>query len=415
MATAIRQSPGVYLVNGKRINAPTAEAAMAAFNKTARPGTGGPGEVNKPPRPVVAPPLLRPNTQINTPSGAVEAGRTVEEAEAQRNITVNNPNFYTPTGSQTTTIDPVTGQPTVNVGLSAGQQRIQGGIEGTSGAALDAAFSGLKNNNFTTGVNPTTQAFGVNPVAPTTTGGAFNPQLTNRTLTGQLDADRSRIEDSVFNRLTKNVNRDFDREKETTEQTLLNRGIPLDPGNPLYKRTMDELNERKNQTLESARGQAVEMGGNELQRSYGIGEGMRSNDFSQQLGTSGQNLNIQGQQFNQGLSSQGQNFNQNLSQQGQAFNQAMGSQQQALQGTMGLANLGAGGFMPPTMQGFQGAQMEYTDPTAYALAMQQLREQRRANRAGERLQGAALRNRGGGTPAVPTPPNPFNPGLPPGM
>jgi hypothetical protein len=96
-----------------------------------------------------------------------------------------------------------------------------------------------------------------------------------------LEGERSRIEDQVYGRLTKNFDRDYTNEKNQLEQTLYNRGIPLDPKDPQYQRFMQDHNERYDTARENARARATEMGGTELSRSTGIGLDSRQQQMSE--------------------------------------------------------------------------------------------------------------------------------------
>ncbi len=109
---------------------------------------------------------------------------------------------------------------------------------------------------------------------------AFNPTLTARTGTGNLVADRQRIEDEVFNRLTRGMDTAKNSEREQLSQTLYNRGIPL--GSELYDKQMEEFDRKYDLAKQDARGQAVQMGGDEYARSFGIGEQTRANELSEQ-------------------------------------------------------------------------------------------------------------------------------------
>lgn len=84
-------------------------------------------------------------------------------------------------------------------------------------------------------------------------------------------AERARIEQDVYGRLTKNVDRDFNQERDEMERRMYNRGIPLDPTNPAYKRELDALNEKYSAIKSNAAQQATEIGGNEYQRNVNIG------------------------------------------------------------------------------------------------------------------------------------------------
>lgn len=116
----------------------------------------------------------------------------------------------------------------------------------------------------------------------------FNPNLTARVTTGSLEGDRARIEEAVYGRLTRNTDRDFGREKEGLKQELFNRGIPLEEIES--RPEMQALNERYDTIKADATDRAVETGGNEYSRNFGINEQMRANDYSQQAGSRSQNF-----------------------------------------------------------------------------------------------------------------------------
>lgn len=82
------------------------------------------------------------------------------------------------------------------------------------------------------------------------------------------DSARDDVEKAVYSRLTANVDRDYGREFDEMEQRMYNRGIPLDPSNPAYKREMDALNEKYANIKENASNQAVVQGANEYQSEY---------------------------------------------------------------------------------------------------------------------------------------------------
>ena len=98
------------------------------------------------------------------------------------------------------------------------------------------------------------------------------------------------MEDTVFNNITRNFQRDYTRNKDDLEQSLANRGVPIDPTDPQYAKAMQQLNERTDAAKADAMSQATQMGGEELSRSVGIGEQLRANDFSQQYQTHGQQM-----------------------------------------------------------------------------------------------------------------------------
>lgn len=111
---------------------------------------------------------------------------------------------------------------------------------------------------------------------------AFNPNLTERTTTGDINKDRARIEDEVFARYTKDLDQNYDRDKQKLEAELVSRGVPLTPESVQYQRQMEELNKRYDNQRTDARQRAVEVGGQEFSRSFGIGEQLRGNQLNEQ-------------------------------------------------------------------------------------------------------------------------------------
>jgi hypothetical protein len=111
-------------------------------------------------------------------------------------------------------------------------------------------------------------------------------------------ADRARIEDEVYNRLTKNTDADFARRKEQMDQTLYNRGINInDPSDPVYKQNMQALSDEFNGIRADARSQAVQLGGQEYTRSYGIGLGQHQQNLNDANQLQQQGVGLQLPQF----------------------------------------------------------------------------------------------------------------------
>jgi len=81
-------------------------------------------------------------------------------------------------------------------------------------------------------------------------------------------AIRENIFNATYEQLTKNVDRDQAQEFEAMEQRMYNRGIPLDPSNPAYKREMDALNEKYAAIKESAANQATIRGEEAYQAAF---------------------------------------------------------------------------------------------------------------------------------------------------
>ena len=107
--------------------------------------------------------------------------------------------------------------------------------------------------------------------------------------TPDLEAERSRIEDQVYGRLSKDFSKDYADEKQQLEQTLYNRGINLDPNDPQYQRFMKSLDDKYANAKENARARATELGGQEYTRSNDISLAARDRQMSDldQLGKTG--------------------------------------------------------------------------------------------------------------------------------
>lgn len=233
------------------------------------------------------------------------AEKSVAGDEARTNLALNNPNVTTPMGGSTTTVNP-DGTINVNQYLSPEQQKLYEGGTGITSMAQDLAKGRLSGGQFATDFNPTLTD---RPVDVRGGPGEFNPNLTTRTATGDLVADRARIEDQVYKNLTRNLGRQYKEERDQIEQTLANRGIPLDPNSDLYKKTIRDLDERYDQIRENALTQATQIGGEEYGRSVGIGETMRANDYDIQSGTHGTNMNDWLNRFNAGETARANDYN----------------------------------------------------------------------------------------------------------
>lgn len=96
-----------------------------------------------------------------------------------------------------------------------------------------------------------------------------------------FSAERQRIEDQVYNQQTKRLDERFGREREQMAQQLANQGIPM--GSEAYNNAMKDFDMRRNDAYESARGQAMQMGGQEADRLYSQATGARGQLYNEQL------------------------------------------------------------------------------------------------------------------------------------
>lgn len=163
----------------------------------------------------------------------------------------------------------------------------------------------------------------------------FNPQLAQRTSQGDMLADRARIEDEVFARLTRDFDDQENRERQRLEQRLYETGNV--PGTPNYEREMQAFNSRFDRARQEARQNAVSMGGEEWARGFNINEALIGNQ---------------------------------LNQAGQIRNQQLGE-------LSTFANFGPGARLP-NFQGFQGVQYDLNSPSEINSAFTQLDQNQQA-------------------------------------
>ena len=338
--------------------------------------------------------------QINTVNEGMQADIKAADLTANKQTQLNNPNVTNPFGSQTVTRDDQ-GNVTLNQTLHPKQQRVVDAGTRLSEQGLNTAINRLSSNGMSENWNPN-----LTPRQDADQYGTlknnFNPNLTQRTLSGDLVADRARIEDQVFANLTRNLERDRSRDRNELEQSLANRGIPIDPNDPQYQRAMQSLDERYDARADQARAQAVTMGGDEYGRSVDIQEGMRTNDFNLQSGTENINTGKVRDRFNLGETLRANDLNEQGTIRSQNFNE-----------TMGTSTLGPGARIPE-FQPYTPGQWQVNTPTQVAtglaatnqgqqalnLQKQQLQQQAAqaaaANRAIQRIGQTS-----GGTPTVP--------------
>lgn len=120
---------------------------------------------------------------------------------------------------------------------------------------------------------------------------------------GSADDQRARIEEELYERYTRGFDENEARQREALEQSLAERGIMPGSGEN-YTRAMGDFNKQWQEARAAARGQAVEAGGQEWQRSamlplqqaqglFGLG-GPQMGQFSQFQGTQVQPTDIGG-------------------------------------------------------------------------------------------------------------------------
>lgn len=127
--------------------------------------------------------------------------------------------------------------------------------------------------------------------APNGLSTAFAPTLTAAPTTGNLEADRARIEADVYGRLTTGLQDQYKQTREQAAQTLRNKGIPFsDDPNSRYQKELGVLDRQYADQQLAARQTATGMGGQEYQRNFDIGQTLRQNEFNLQSGARNQQL-----------------------------------------------------------------------------------------------------------------------------
>lgn len=83
-----------------------------------------------------------------------------------------------------------------------------------------------------------------------------------------LQGDRKRIEDQVFNQYQQDIQRQGDEERRRLEQQLANSGIPR--GSEMYRQQMDDFNRRQAEQLNRARTMAMTTSRDEMQTMFDL-------------------------------------------------------------------------------------------------------------------------------------------------
>ena len=94
-------------------------------------------------------------------------------------------------------------------------------------------------------------------------------------------ADRSRIENSLYDRFATVNEPIFARQSEQFEQDMANRGIPR--GSELYNQQYEQLQRAQNDARQAARAQTIQMGGSEQQRLFEDANTARTNAIGEIL------------------------------------------------------------------------------------------------------------------------------------
>lgn len=158
-------------------------------------------------------PTAQPDLQLSSPNQVYDVGFSAAKTGQTQGNLLTNPNQNGPFGSSQLTIDPLTGQPTVNQSLSTGNQDVVSGIQGNAANASDV-------------------------------------------LNGLLSDGGAKYEDATYQRLTRDFADREDRQRKNLEQSLYNRGIGQGSGDA-WKNATGDFEQRWDDNYANARSQAV--------------------------------------------------------------------------------------------------------------------------------------------------------------
>ncbi len=249
------------------------------------------------------------NLKTKNAGGLYNADVGGELDESKKQIALQNPDQYNPFGSQTTRMNP-DGSISVVQNLSQDQQKILDQDE-----ALAKAGRGIAQDQISNFQQP------------------WDANTADRQFQGGFGADRMRIEDAVYQNLTRDNSKMKQQEREDLERTMFNRGIALDPRNEQYAKSQENLDKRYDSLDQQARLQATQFGGNEMAQQFGQQEQLIANQFAQ---------------------GQAQR-NQQLGELGQFANFSVGQQ-------------------TPSFQGYQGPNYDVNDPSSYVYGARDYKE-----------------------------------------
>jgi hypothetical protein len=170
-------------------------------------------------------------------------------------------------------------------------------------------------------------------------------QLTKRALSGDVLADRQRIEDQTYSSLTKDVDQSEKSALNQKEQELHNKGIQFnaDP-NSRYQQELKAIRTAFAGSRMDARTQAIQLGGQEYQRSFDIGEQSVANRLNElntfsNLGEAGRQFDVAtgegSRQFDNTLGNERSQFNRNYNRQNFESDREYGQRNFEFRNTLG--------------------------------------------------------------------------------
>ena len=117
---------------------------------------------------------------------------------------------------------------------------------------------------------------------------AFAPTLTDRPLQPDLNAARLQQQQELETYLSRDIDSAYEKARKAEEQRLFNTGNPA--GSEQYKDAMRMLDDNFARQKGDIRAQALQFGGQELDRTFGMGETRRTNELGEQVTTNQTNM-----------------------------------------------------------------------------------------------------------------------------
>lgn len=219
-------------------------------------------EIKKGGREVSIPSGEMAGPDLSTPEGAMQAENEQIQKSIEQQQKLNRVNETNPFGSLSYTEGP-DGRLTQTTTLSGNQQGLVDNQERRD-LALGQAAQGL-----TGAVNRSyTEPFSLEGVGN-------DPRNFN------FDAERRRLEDSYMSRFNDVNGSRFQQEQQQIAQDLANKGIPV--GSELYNQEMERLSRQQGDERRGALTQALAFGGDEMTRTFGMGQQARQNAINDRL------------------------------------------------------------------------------------------------------------------------------------
>jgi hypothetical protein len=117
---------------------------------------------------------------------------------------------------------------------------------------------------------------------------AFTPELTDRPLDADLNQARLQQQQELETYLGRDIDSAYEKARKQQEQQLFNRGIPV--GSEQYADSMKMLDDNFARQKGDIRAQSLQYGGQELERTFRLGEDRRAGELDEQLTTNKTNM-----------------------------------------------------------------------------------------------------------------------------